>query len=303
MRLFQLLVPHSLPEDTMTFFPDHDSIPHHPGTMRRLLLLRCALLLSTLLLAGCSSSKPEQPRQKAGYIMKPYIGAVPVSLASGAVLIQQVSKSGSAEEAGIRAGDTVFAIDGTPVRDRYAFLLAVLRAREGGRLRFQTSRAGKRTEVDVVPRFVNETQDNIEILKLLWQEKNVRLAVVCDEINNVLLKDPVALDQWKKGAATELLASNERRLLNAFASDTHFVLLDRNRIEQVANELKLSSSGLVSQEFTAKLGSMLGATHLLTLGLSRFSNSEGRANDTFTRRLIEIESGRVLASVAYYGKK
>jgi len=72
--------------------------------------------------------------------------------------------------------------------------------------------------------------------------------------------------------------------------------------DNVLNEQKLQYSGSINTETQQELGEMLGASHLLIIDYSRFYVSNVEALDIETHKLIEIKSGKVLASISLRSK-
>ena len=70
------------------------------------------------------------------------------------------------------------------------------------------------------------------------------------------------------------------------------MLRDRSAVDRTIGEMRLSSSGFFSEDTRAKFGKSIGATHLLFVNYMRFPEK-----DVETRRLIDVETGRVLANV------
>lgn len=74
-------------------------------------------------------------------------------------------------------------------------------------------------------------------------------------------------------------------------------MIERERVSIVLNELQIQHSGLIDSTSQQKLGYMLGASHLLVIDYSRSYVSNTEALDVETHKLIEIKTGRILASV------
>ena len=91
----------------------------------------------------------------------------------------------------------------------------------------------------------------------------------------------------------EQASSWESGFLNWFGQDPNFYIVDRQQVEKILKELEFGVSGIVSPEARNELGKVLGVTHLFVLSFSRFNNY-----DTQSRRLIEVETGRVISSVS-----
>ncbi|MEW6739158.1 MAG: tetratricopeptide repeat protein [Nitrospirota bacterium] len=91
----------------------------------------------------------------------------------------------------------------------------------------------------------------------------------------------------------------ENYYLSFFAPEKNFVLVERERIDKVLNELKLQYSGLVDIGLQQKLGKMIGASHLLIIDYSRVVKPNSEMLDIEIHKLIEVSSGKILASVPF----
>jgi len=113
------------------------------------------------------------------------------------------------------------------------------------------------------------------------------------------------LNHWKKGAYQDTLALYEERVTEAFRNIKdfrNFKLVDRATIEKELQELKLSESGAITEQNRVQVGKLLGATHLIIFHLME-SPTKTSTIDTYTSRLINVESGEVLASQIYSTEK
>ncbi|PLX68608.1 MAG: hypothetical protein C0603_05500 [Denitrovibrio sp.] len=101
--------------------------------------------------------------------------------------------------------------------------------------------------------------------------------------------------------------------INYFFSTQRLVLVERTRLNAIAQELKYSSSALVSTEHALKIGEQAGAgyvflgavtsikpiAHRKTIGVA-YINTKG-FDVTLTGRIIDIEKGVVVASATAKG--
>ena len=87
----------------------------------------------------------------------------------------------------------------------------------------------------------------------------------------------------------------EQYWLSRLGGKSNFVLVDRGNLKTVINELELSQSGLVSNDVRAKVGELTGATHILVAGYSGVSQGFGFSNAKVLWKLVDIQTGRILA--------
>jgi len=232
-----------------------------------------------------------------GSIRRRQLGLNTRLLPDGRMEIYAVTKSRGAEKAGIQIGDILVSVGGYPIKKRIDLLDSVRSRAVGECVPVTIIRNGAQMDLNVELHFTDMEEPVYAIYRLLHEEKKVGLAVMGGEIINVKLTDRVALEQWAKGIKSNLIARWESRCLKTFGKEKGFSLVDRQAVEQIMKELNFGQSGMVTEEFRAKIGKTLGATHLLTLEFSRFGDS-----DVEKQRLIEIETGKVLVSSMRHAK-
>ena len=234
---------------------------------------------------------------KQGCVRRPDLGAWIKILPGGQVEVTKVTKKSAAAKKGIRKGDIIKAWDGSPVKIKkiieYFNLLYEKEPKD--RVRLTIRRGNKEIKKKVKLGFVDILKEIDVIIKVLADEKRVNLVILNGKVTNVLIKDPAILAEWKETVRNQLLVEYEEIYLNWLGMWGNFSVVDRHRVEKVLEELKFGYSGLVSREARNKLGEILGATHIVVVGYSR---TPGKWNfkDKKTIRMIEIETGKVLAS-------
>ncbi|MEW6355262.1 MAG: PDZ domain-containing protein [Planctomycetota bacterium] len=270
-----------------------------------------ALMIGLAFVVGCEPRAQEATVQEqvpaakpvplppvpSGYVRRPVLGCTLTRLADGRVSVDKVREDTGAAKAGLRSGDVIVEIDGRRIENRCDVLDALWKKQHGERVHVTIQRDGSNMGLDAELGCADRREDTVPILRALWQEKKVRLAILVGEITNVGLTDRMQLEQWTKAIRGNLLTENESSYLEGFQPEPGFSLVDRRGVEDVLKELDFAQTGAVSNELRAKLGGILGATHLLVIEYSRFTKLQGANEDMERRRLIEIETGRVLCSV------
>lgn len=226
-----------------------------------------------------------------GFVRRRMIGCNIQTRPDGKMEIVAVSKGRGAGKAGMQPGDILVSIAGLPIKKRMDLLDSVRNKAVGEFIPVTVTRNGESMDFNVELGFTDLEEPFYALLRVLYEEKKVGLAVMGGEIANVALTDPVALEQWAKGVKSNLIAKWENRCLKMLSREKEFSLVDRQAVEQTLKELNFGQSGMVSEKFRATIGKTLGATHLLTVEYSRFGNA-----DVEKQRLIEIETGKVLVS-------
>ena len=97
---------------------------------------------------------PEADRPRAMALIRQMgvLDAYPADDAGDGVKVRSFVANSAAKAAGIRVGDVVFSIDGTPVRNRDELLLAVARLSLGSMIEVRFRRDGQELAVMLEPR-------------------------------------------------------------------------------------------------------------------------------------------------------
>jgi hypothetical protein len=134
--------------------------------------------------------------------------------------------------------------------------------------------------------------------------KNVRLVIVLGKVDNYLSHTVPSEfhENWVRAQKFQFQTNWENAYLNAFSNyGDKFSIVDRLQVENNIEEMKLSKSGIISENSAIELGKMIGATHILYCHLSRAGESMAKNFEQYIdfvfTRLIDIESGTVVASI------
>lgn len=217
-------------------------------------------------------------------------------LSPDTVMLLTVVKNGPAEKAGLKAGDIVRSVAGVPVKKRIDVVEACQGRNHNDTVEIRYEREGSARSAKLPLGYVIDSPGFIDgILLMLYDDRPVNLAIVATA-KNLLLKGS-ALKEWNLSAKEALIADSEAAILEKFRSEKKFSLIDRNRVSELTGEVAMNQAGLTSRTASLKFGKMLGATHILFLDLTRYPpNTRGIMEDQTSRRLIEIESGKVISS-------
>lgn len=233
---------------------------------------------------------------KDGNVRRFGIGVNLKQATSDKVMILNIVKNSSAESSGLKPGDIIHSVEGLSVKKRIDLIEACRGKRHKDiiEIQYQRDSAAKTAKVQLT--YVIDNPSYIDgILLLLYEDRTVNLAIV-PTVKNLLLKG-ADLRKWSSSAKESLLADCEKKILNKFKYERKFSLIDRSRVNEIIEEISMSQAGLTSHSASMKFGNMLGATHILFLDLTRYHpNPDGIMEDQTSRRLIEIESGKVISS-------
>ncbi len=217
-------------------------------------------------------------------------------LSPDTVMLLTVVKNSPAEKAGLKAGDIIRSVAGIPVKKRIDVVEACQGRNLNDTVEIRYEREGSARSAKISLGYVIDSPGYIDgILLMLYDDRPVNLAIVATA-KNLLLKGS-ALKEWNSSARDALIADSEASILEKFRAEKQFSLIDRNRVSELTGEVAMNQSGLTSRATSLKFGKMLGATHILFLDLTRYPpNPRGIMEDQTSRRLIEIESGKVISS-------
>lgn len=270
------------------------------------------IILTCLVIMGCATTPKDKDvfipkcvkEEPQRYVEQAILRIEYTTLPDSRIKVIGVPKNSPAKKAGIRKGDIIEAVDGYRLKNSYYFkkenglVPDILLSKEPGDISLITiNRAGKKINFPVRLETSYTWQDVYAISCILMEGKNVRLAILTGEINNLLgMNESFALEQWRKGVKSSVIAPVENIYLTVFKQVESFSLVDRQKIKHLLDEFKFGLSGVVSEDLRSKLGEILGATHLLIIDCCRYPESIDTYKDVTTYRLIEIETGKVLAS-------
>lgn len=211
----------------------------------------------------------------------------------------EIISVGSAHQEQLKVGDVILKIDNIPLKS-FEIMLNMSKTktpRESVNLTIR--RNGKIVEQKVQLQEKFTYHDGNIIQETLVKGKPVRLAILIGDIlyggNFPPLRD---YEGWKKSIKSQILSRTEGGLLRTFEGYNNFSIIDREKVENSIKEMEFQQTGLVSDN-RIKIGNMIGATHLLLIDFTRAGASYPYSHftDVETRRLIEIESGKTIASV------
>ena len=133
------------------------------------------------------------------------------------------------------------------------------------------------------------------LLELVYKDMPVRLAVIPGKFNFTYS----AFKDLFERMEPHIVGGLESSFIGQFRNQNNFSIIDRQKTDSVLNELKFQESGLVDNRFRSQLGAMLGATHLMVKDVSMYIFADGKPQFSYTMRLIEIESGKNLATSTF----
>jgi hypothetical protein len=232
-------------------------------------------------------------------VEKPYLGVYFIKNIRDEFEIVSVEEKSPAGRAHLQIGDVIESVDNLRFKDRRSlFEYLYERKKPGEIMNALLRRGGETIRVDVKLESKPFLYDQYVLSREVTEEKPIRLAIIIGEITNVYLQDKALLDQWQGGMKSVLISNWESTYLQNLRFENNFSLVDRNKTEQILKEFSSQQTGFVQEGSQVKLGLMLGATHLFIIDFSRIALSPREANDVETHRLIEIESGKTIASLS-----
>lgn len=197
----------------------------------------------------------------------------------------------------LRRGDRVVALDGVPVMGKKQYMSMV---------------GGKRVEqvsVFTFRRMDNEFSIGIRLNEMycpmmytaladkLNDGKKVSIAII-PFANQATVSANVNASGLAESDKDMLSSSYEGMFINEMGIFPNFSVVDRKMIESIMKEVKFQVTGFVDEQTMAKIGKMTGATHLMSVTISRYEDGTN-----YVERLVEIETTNVVYSNNYTIKK
>lgn len=243
--------------------------------------------------------RKEAEKNPGSYIKMPYSGINVIVNKSKECEVEGVTKGLTADLAGIQPGDIITKIDGKVIKNRYQAFKIYEGKSSGDSIEVEIKRNGKLLRKHAKLETLDMPYDFYIMMELLSKEMPVRLAVVPGEMNFSHAIYPEEMNQYKEAIITKVINEIEGVFIKRYRKENNVVVVDRQMTKAILNELKFQESGLVSSESRKKIGAMLGASHLLIVNYTWIVDKSGRGYALLTRKLIEVELGKVLATVNF----
>lgn len=241
--------------------------------------------------------KKQTEKNPGSYIIKPYMGIDFTQNEAKEIEITGVAKGSPADEAGIKAGDIIKKVDGRLINNRYQVFKIFDTKLPGEYIEGEIKRDGKLLKKRVLLLTSYVAYINYVILELICKEIPIRLAILPGESSITHPKYQKDAEQLKDVLLSSIVDRLESSAIIAFRKQNNFSIIDRKYTESVLNELKFQSSGLVSSETRKKIGEMLGASHFMVVNYKMISDESVSGYIYTTVKLVEIESGKILATM------
>jgi len=262
--------------------------------MKKIFFLLITLFF--VLLQSCAATPPLISHDCEFSIKKTNLGVQVEKDLDCQVRVIRVLKGSPGEKAGIREGDIIKSIDGYSIKKGVDLTNTIKKKEPGDVVLVTVERNHTKLDFNVTLNSALLCPVSVAITRMLIdEEKKVNLAVIMGEINNVTIRNQHSLKQWKKVVKADQMGTMENVLLVTFGLYRNFMLVDRQKVDEILKEQVLGQTGAISEDTRNKLGQLFGATHLLITSFSRSPRRIGR-EDILKNRLIEIETGEVLAS-------
>jgi hypothetical protein len=135
---------------------------------------------------------------------------------------------------------------------------------------------------------------DLKIRELLAAGEDVALCINITEPSNACSLSQDAIQNWQKAMTDEVGNFYESVVFSYYNKFDNFTLVDRNNLVNVLKEHQLSQSGLTDKETRIEVGKLVGINYLVNIGYNRYC-SLPRINDITTIKIIEIETGKIMA--------
>jgi membrane-associated protease RseP (regulator of RpoE activity) len=254
--------------------------------MRRISLLA----LCFVLLSGCASFKKAQEPEE-NFVAYAELG-ISAKDEHGSVIVNKLNKDFPAELSGVKPGDVIVSVDGGIIKSGKELWDVMRDKRPGIAYSIVINRNGTIIKFEIEPRMTKYRPSGIKTLGLLLDNKKMSLAVIVSEVKNSF---PSVPKDWADSIRNNIQSDHEGLFLSAYGTSENFSIVDRSRLKQILDEFQFRQVGFVSDKLRTKIGEMTGATHILDISFSRFQGRYSSYDDIMNARLIEIESGKVLA--------
>ena len=231
-------------------------------------------------------------------VEKVYVGSEIIINRNNEIEIASVVDDSPAGKAGILPGDVVLKIDNEEIKDKYRAFILYDNKYPGDIASLTIKRKGKiiTKQLQLKSHFFLTIQ--YALIELVYKDSPIRLAVI---FGNIDYGHPNLKDHFGK-QESYYVGMIESSFLSIFRNQNNFTIIDRQKTDTILNELKFQESGLVDNKSREKLGSMLGATHLLVTDISLSRAADNKAEYLYAMRLMEVSSGKTLSISTFKNK-
>jgi len=259
---------------------------------------RIIILFCLCLIAACSHTNRNKPTiddiasaNPVSFVQIAYAGIMTEVNISKEVQITKVLPDSPADRADLRINDVILSIDdvGITSHKQMRKLLMIKNPSEIVLFKIRRNNNVSDRKVTLGKRHMIRDQ-----YILMQSDKPIRLVILAGDISTAYNVN----QGWQKGIENQMITSAENMYVNLFSQEKDCMVIDRATVSKIQDEFKFQQGGYVSDEFRVKLGKMFGATHILILSFSRFRSSAYGWQDINYRKLIDVESGKILASIA-----
>lgn len=248
-----------------------------------------------LFLFGCATT-PIITKKKDNWLEVSRIGVASKQNDNGDIVIIDLAPNGPAEKSGIKKGDVILTLDGKKLIKDSEFVTVMNNKNKGDHVLIEIKRNEQILSYDIKPTIIKIPPTVFKIGELLDNEKKVSLVIVVSEVKNSMPQNSNdQIKSWEDSVRNNWQSKIEGVFINMFGNDKNFSIIDRSRLKNILDEFQFNLTGFVSDKLRAKIGEMTGATHLIDINISRFSSGYSGFIDITNVRLIEIETGKVLA--------
>jgi len=249
------------------------------------------------LLFNCAvHHQPENSRVLSSHYLIPvYRTGFDVKQAQNGLLIESVDTDSPAKAAGIQIGDLIVSVNGKTISHKE--FLKFMQLNRGGDIHFTVKRYVAILEYTITPKlYFNSPPSVYKIYELsVIDEQKVNLAVIVTDIKNNTSENSYL---WEESTRNQVQEDIENNVLNNLDSQDTVSFVDRSSLEEIVDSYKMNMAGLTSDDARATIGRTTGATYILATTFTRnpkIVNNRESCEDTVTGRLMEINSGKVLA--------
>ena len=266
--------------------------------IKLLLAFFASIPLIPFVAGGASQYETLIKENPSAFVETIYAGVYIVTNANREMEIVFVRKDFPADKAGIRVGDIIVSADNVKVNDRFTLFKIFYEGKKpGDSVPVLLKRNGKLFNTTIQFSSVYLAKDEYILRQEVTKDKVLNLAIVVAELSNVYLQGK-PLEQWKRGMKSFILDQLQSRSFEFLKYEKKASIISKKKIESVLKGPVFQQTGIISEESQIKVGNMLGATHFLIVTITRFEQSPSKANDIEIRRLVDIYSGKTMASIS-----
>ncbi|MEO6784898.1 MAG: M6 family metalloprotease domain-containing protein, partial [Chthoniobacteraceae bacterium] len=116
------------------------------------------------------------------------------------LVVRTVAANSTQAKAGMKSGDVILKIDGSPIRNSFDIGIALADHKPGDKVKLTLVRDGKENDLDFPLLAAADSDLGVGPARNIWKKDTFRIGVICVEYPDVAHNPKITTDDWKESA-------------------------------------------------------------------------------------------------------